>query len=460
MQNSISNDLGKLSHQRTIQVFWATEVALLIAVLQMAIFSPSITMYLVFAMMFFLVSVYYFANKGKQGLASAILLLSLTFMVLVLMWVNEGIRDEVLYAFPAIVCFSGLTQNNRLITILFIVMFINIVAITSLNALGVMTHTTDGNTVQSAITILTILSVTTYAIRLVSSDLSAANQNLVQYKDELEEKVKQRTAELEVSLLQLTETRDQLVESKKMASLGNMVAGLSHEINTPIGIGITASSHLSEQAKTLKLALDSNELTKSQALKIVNDISQCANLIHNNLDRAANLTRNFKDAAVEQASTEVTKFNVGEKIEEIIENLRPKLNKMNHSVNIVTKQPVTVYTSEGALVQVINNLVLNSVLHGFEGREQGHINITIDEKDSNVIVTYQDDGLGMAPEVKTKVFEPFFTTKRGRGGSGLGMHIVYNLVTQLLDGTITCQSELGHGVQFDLVIPKQLLVKA
>ena len=427
-----------LQYRRTIHVFWATEIALIFAILHMVYITESSKAYPLIFVMLFLTPVYFLAKKGKEGVASSILLMALTLMSLFYMWDSEGFRDEILFAFPAIICFSALTLNNRLIWALFILMFVNILAIGLLNELGIIIHPNTGSSINSAIILLIILTVTTYAIRLVSSDLSEANKHLLQYKVELEEMVRIRTAELEKSLLQLTETRDQLVESEKMASLGSMVAGIAHEINTPIGIGVTASSHLAEQTKTFKLAFENNELTKSGVARYVENVDKSADLIFKNLDRAAELVRNFKEAAVEQTHAELSEFDMGAQIDEIIHTLLPKIIDTNIKVKVDYAQPFIVYSSSGALAQVISNLFINSIIHGFEGLNDGNIKISIRQKENHIIINYVDDGLGMAPDVQQHIFEPFFTTKRGKGGSGLGMHIVYNLVTQSLGGAIKC----------------------
>lgn len=456
MTESPSQTQDTRPYRRTIQIFWATEIALFFAGLQLLISGDIKKTSIIFTSMPILVFVYLLAKKGKEALSGAILLSVLTVMLLIFMWTGDGIRDEALFVFPAIICFSGLTQNNRLIWFLFATMFINILGLALANEYGIIVNQHGGNTLQSALTLLIILSVTTYAIHLASVDLSAATLDLIKHKDQLKDQVRQRTKELESSLEQLTKTRDQLVESEKMASLGSMVAGVAHEINTPIGIGVTASSHLVEQSREFKRAFANNELTKTNVERYIENVDKGSDLIQKNLNRAAGLIRNFKEAAVEQSHNQLSEFDVGDHIRDVLDSLETTLVETEHKIDFSSPEHTTVFSSSAALTQVINNLVLNSIKHGFEGVTKGHIELALKVIDKSLKITYHDNGIGMAPDVRKKIFEPFFTTKRGQGGSGLGMHIVYNLVTQSLGGTIDCVSELSKGTTFELKIPLRL----
>lgn len=279
--------------------------------------------------------------------------------------------------------------------------------------------------------------------------------------EDLEDRVEQRTAELrsandhlQNSLQQLSETQEQLVQSEKMASLGGLVAGVAHEINTPVGVGVTAISHLQMKVDEYGARYQSGQLTREDFEALLNAATESSKIIHHNLDRAADLIHSFKQVAVDQTSNELREFNLKEYLHEILQSLKPKLKKAAHQVIINCPDDIVMLSQAGALSQAITNLVMNSVIHGFENRQNG--NITIDVKyqtDGTIRLDYRDDGKGISAENVKKIFEPFFTTRRGQGGSGLGMHIVFNLVTQNLGGSIECSSIEGEHTNFRIVMP-------
>ncbi len=282
--------------------------------------------------------------------------------------------------------------------------------------------------------------------------------------EELEQRVEKRTSELktandhlQISLQQLKETQTQLVQSEKMASLGGLVAGVAHEINTPLGVGVTAISHLETQLEKYYKIYGSNQLTRDDFESMLKSSIELSQIVQHNLLRAANLVRSFKQVAVDQTNGEIRKFNLLSYLVKITQSLQPKLKSGAHVVNISCPDNIELYSHPGAISQVITNLIMNSIIHGFEDLKNGVISITIDASDSEWInFKYHDDGIGMEPSTVKKVFEPFFTTRRSRGGTGLGMHIVFNLVNQTLGGTIECHSTRNEGATFFIRIPTNL----
>jgi len=266
---------------------------------------------------------------------------------------------------------------------------------------------------------------------------------------------KQAEEKLNSTLDKLRETQQVLVESEKMASLGGLVAGISHEINTPVGVGLTAVTHLHEQANALAQKLESGQLKKSDLAKFVDTAVGSTNIIEANLNRASDLIRSFKQVAVDQSSEETRKINLLDYVEEVLQSLRPKLKRSHHAVNVTGDRSIVVDTHPGALSQILTNLIMNSLIHAYEPDDKGEILISAEHNDKNISLTYSDDGKGMSSEVSSKIFEPFFTTNRGSGGSGLGMHILYNQVTQTLGGTIKLDSTPGKGSVFEIIIPLQ-----
>lgn len=289
-----------------------------------------------------------------------------------------------------------------------------------------------------------------------TSDISALKQAedaLRKLNETLESRVEQRThelrtvnTELRALLNQLTQAQHQLVESEKLASLGSLVAGVAHEINTPLGIGVTAASYLHDEAGRLASTIDAGTASLQTLSESCARISEGADLILRNLRRADQLVKSFKQVAVDQAGGDVRQIDIGQCIADVVATLQPSLRRGHHTVSIECPDALTLRSSPGALGQIITNLAINSVAHGFVADKPGHITITVQRAGAGVVLDYRDDGVGMTPEVRARTFEPFFTTRRGQGGTGLGMHIVYTLVTRVLHGTVELESSPGAGV--------------
>ncbi|MBY4676401.1 sensor histidine kinase [Marinobacterium arenosum] len=277
-----------------------------------------------------------------------------------------------------------------------------------------------------------------------------AEQALARLNAELEQRVEERTRELaqtnhelRSTLDELRRTQQQLVESEKMAALGGLVAGVAHEINTPIGIGFTAASYLQQQVEQhpdgplAEAALESSRL------------------ICQNLERAAQLVSAFKQVSVDQSSEQRRRFDLVEYLDEILLSLKPRLKQCNPRIEIDGPAELEIDSYPGSYYQIFTNLILNSLIHGFEGRTGGTIRIKLQCQGDRLRIDYRDDGVGLPDGWQHKVFEPFVTTKRHQGCSGLGMHISYNLVSQLLQGELRCLAS-EHGAHFQLDLPLML----
>ncbi len=284
-------------------------------------------------------------------------------------------------------------------------------------------------------------------IRLVQEQ--EAKNVALRYSAEIEEK----NTELAKTLTQLKETQSQLVESEKMASLGNLVAGVAHEINTPVGVGVTAASQLDKVTIDFANLYKEGKMTRVDLEQYLNAMHQTGGLILKNLTRAAELTQSFKQVAVDQASERQRTFVLLDYINEILFSLKPKFKSTNYQISVDCDAMITLKTYAGAFSQVMTNLIMNSMKHGFAECKEGQIKIAVIEEVEQLMIHYSDDGKGIASENIDKIFEPFFTTNRQGGGTGLGLHIAYNLVTHKLKGSIQCQSELGKGVLFTLNLP-------
>lgn len=255
----------------------------------------------------------------------------------------------------------------------------------------------------------------------------------------------------DVSLL--VQAQEELLRSEKLAGLGGLVAGVAHEINTPIGIGLTAASHLADRTSEFAAAFANGSLRRSNLDAFVRLCEESAASLVANLRRAADLVRSFKRVAVDQASEHKRRFALGDYVAEILLSLQPRLKRTQHVVYTAIPADLWLYCDPGAISQILTNLVMNSLIHGFSEKEAGRITISAEALPGEVRIVYRDDGRGMPPEVAAHIFEPFFTTRRGQGGSGLGLYLIYTLATQTLEGRIGYATLPGEGVTFTLHIP-------
>ena len=259
--------------------------------------------------------------------------------------------------------------------------------------------------------------------------------------------------ETEAALAKLHEAQQQLVQAEKMASLGLLVAGVAHEINTPVGIAVTAASYLGDQAKAIATALGTGALKKSQLEAAVLSFSESAEIILANLRRAATLVQSFKQVAVDQGSEEWREMELAEYLAEVMLSLQPCIKPTPHHITLDCPPKLKLYTAPGALAQIVSNLVMNSLIHAWDERQAGNMHLAVSEAADSVQIRYSDDGRGITAELLPLIFDPFYTTRRGDGGSGLGLHIVFNLVHQTLRGQICASSRPGAGLCFDLTLP-------
>jgi two-component system, NtrC family, sensor kinase len=276
------------------------------------------------------------------------------------------------------------------------------------------------------------------------AQLGAMNQELGRRKGEAEE-----------ALARLKEAQDQLVQTEKLASLGALVAGVAHEINTPVGIALSCASHLDDSTRAMRTLFEADDIDVGDFERFMETATDTARLILSNCERAADLIRSFKQVAVDRTSAGRREFDLAGAIRETLASLGPSLRPAGHEVAIACPEGITVDGNPGALSQVLTNLVMNSILHGYEDGQRGRLSITVDQPDPTIVrLVYADDGKGIPKANLRRVFDPFFTTRRGSGGTGLGLHIVYNLVHATLGGTVTAYSREGKGASFTVTFPK------
>ena len=264
----------------------------------------------------------------------------------------------------------------------------------------------------------------------------------------------------ETAYNELVKTKNSLVQTEKMAALGRLVAGIAHEVNTPIGIALTVASHLKSESIELNESVKAGNIKKSQLDDYLDLACESSRLIFSNTQRASELIQSFKQIAVDQSSQIQREFALCEYLKEVLHSLNPKIKVTPIKVKFHCACRINMNSYPGALSQVITNLVLNAILHAYEKEQEGTINISVKDMGSNVEIRVEDDGMGIPPTTLSKIFDPFFTTKQGKGGTGLGLNIVFNIVTQTLNGPISATSEIDKGSCFIGNIPIALTKKS
>lgn len=279
----------------------------------------------------------------------------------------------------------------------------------------------------------------------MTSELEEKSHALVLANDNLEEKVRDRTE-------QLANAQNQLILSEKMASLGQLVAGVAHEINTPLGTSITALSFMEEALNTTKGKFDSQSLTMTDFSKFVADCQESMMLMETNLRKAGKLVSTFKNVAVNQSVEEIEQFSLLKEVDEVLLTLRPKLKQSQVKIHLDVDEGIIITSFPGAYYHILSNLITNCLAHAFPDKT-GDIHITAKQVDDRAQIEFKDNGVGMDDTTAAKIFDPFYTTKRGEGGTGLGLYMIYNIITHRLVGKIKVKSKLGEGTLFTILLP-------
>jgi PAS domain S-box-containing protein len=291
--------------------------------------------------------------------------------------------------------------------------------------------------------------------RRIENEIMELNATLEQRVIERTEELQQANQELAFTLETLNKAQEELVRSEKLAALGALVAGIAHELNTPIGNSLMVASTLADQTRALASAYaSSNGIRRSALESYIDDAERAGDILTRNLQRAADLVTGFKQVAVDQTSSQRRRFSIAEVVGEIMLTLWPTLKKTAFIVRQSVPDALVMDSYPGPLGQVITNLVNNALLHGFEGRQAGTVSISAQAgSDGWMELSVIDDGVGIPAANLNRIFDPFFTTRLGAGGSGLGLNIVHNIVTGILGGRLRVQSEVGAGSSFILTLP-------
>jgi len=335
-----------------------------------------------------------------------------------------------------------------------------------------------GKTIWLSVTLTPILDGEGEISKLVSIDtditsIKNAEAEILQQKEEIEtqrdelldqhdyivqqkEEINKQKNELADSLKQLQTAQKKLVESEKMAALGNLVAGVAHEINTPVGIGLAASSSMYNKSEQIEELFSTKKLKMTDLKSYIENATQACELILANLNRTAELVKSFKQVSIDNMTEQKREFVLSQYLDDIIRSLAPKIKHRNIEIETECPDDMKLTSYPGAFAQIFTNFIINSLLHAYEETDKGIIRIQISNDEKNLIAIYSDDGKGIPEENLSKIFDPFFTTNM-QEGTGLGMNITYNLVTQKLGGEIALDSKVGEGVRFTISIPKEQL---
>jgi signal transduction histidine kinase len=285
-------------------------------------------------------------------------------------------------------------------------------------------------------------------------------EELRQLANDLEKRVDERTAEVlgakelaETALETLRQAQERLVQAEKMASLGNLVAGVAHELNTPLGNMLMVSTTLQAHIADFNNHVRQGTLQRSILDNFLNESLSATNILTREAEHAAELIGNFKQVAIDQSSLRRRKFDLGTVVKETLSSLHNKLKNTVINIEIDIPSGIIMDNHPGPIEQILTNFILNSLLHGFDEGQPGSIRIEARAQNGQLYFVYEDSGHGMNEESAKHAFDPFFTTKFGQGGSGLGLYIVYNLVTTVLMGRLTLSTGPGAGTRFDLNCP-------
>ena len=275
-------------------------------------------------------------------------------------------------------------------------------------------------------------------------------------KRKTEDELRTSKEKAESALFELNAAQQNLIDAERLAALGGLVAGVAHEVNNPIGISLTVASSFARRAETFEAELKSDtQLRRSQLEEFVRNSRDAAQQLVANLHRAGELIQSFKQVAVDRSRAERRQFSLGEATDQIIASLRPVLKKAPITLSVEVPEGLMIDSYPGAYGQILTNLFLNAANHAFADGRAGAITISARPRgNDDVEIIFTDNGAGMTPDVQRQAFDPFFTTRRNEGGTGLGLHIVYNLVTQQLGGRMMLDSRLGQGTTFRIIMPR------
>ncbi|MDC8786410.1 sensor histidine kinase [Roseateles koreensis] len=398
------------------------------------------------------------AFKGISGWATCIFGLQLLVMPPVLSLHETGMYDSAMYLVPVSMVLMAAVGRAR-----FVWAFNSLVVLSTLGVIIATTHGVNGqrlsadpplNEAADGAAILIIIVLCGFATGYLSLIMQRMLDVIRGEQELLEARVNSRTQDLEQALVRMQRIQDELVHSEKLASLGSLVAGISHELNTPIGNALIMATSSQERIRSLRQMMLAGPLRKSSLENYLHASEEMADLLVRAIERSATLIASFKQVAVDQTSERRREFNLLEVLHSVVDTLRAGIKHQPWTFHIEADAGIACDSYPGPLGQILTNLVQNALRHGFNQRNHGTVWIDVRLVDDEVWLQVRDDGHGMDPGVLARVFDPFFTTQLGQGGSGLGLAICRRLATSVLGGDLTASSVSGEGACFTLRFPR------
>lgn len=416
------------------------------------------------ALLLVLILLYILRSKVSMIAKSSILILSF-FLIAISVFSHLGLLSMGASILLCIVALASLYLNGGLI------LFINILSVLVFAAYGFLW--TGGflefpgdpgfylfsrtNWIVQLAGFVALLFMISLSFRNMMGGLQNAIQSEVNSKQQIEEMLKSENQRLESEVdkrtKELEQSTKELIKREQMASLGTLVAGVAHEINTPLGVAITASTYLSDMNKKVQADIAQGGLSKSGLIDFLEKLDETSSMLNRNLFTASDLVKNFKQISVNQSNPMKAKFNLKEHVETLIFTLKHEYKNTPHEIAIDIDAQINLYSFPGSCTQIITNLLMNSLRHAFNDGRSGMILIKGRISENNVVIRFCDNGTGIPAEIINLIYDPFFTTDRGGGGTGLGMSIVYNIVTDKLNGKIECESSDDKGTLFTITVP-------
>jgi len=408
-------------------------------------------------------------KRQRASEATTLFILTLTVMSCSLVYQSFGLHDEAIAIFPGIMLLTCMFGTRRQFYLLLtgLIGFLSFVVFAHQAGWHRIPDTVETN-VSSLANVSVILIGTGFFAFVLASDLRKAlialnrsKRELLDLNEQLEQRVRQRTEQVEAANLALHESMEkleqamkELVHAEKLASLGSMVAGISHELNTPIGNTLLAATTMERMFDKVAVQIGSGSIRRSALEEFIQEGQEMSTLITRSTKRAADMVVSFKQVAVDQTSEQRRNFDLRAVFEDNLSAMLPLFKKSQVKVTNLVPEGIQCNSFPGPLGQILTNIVQNAILHGFGESGSGNLLIEATEQRTEVLISIRDDGVGMPSKVLAHIFDPFFTTRLGKGGSGLGLSISHRIATSVLGGNLAAQSTPGQGSTFFITLPK------
>ncbi len=460
-----------MQSQRLMQILWISTTAIFISLIFMLLSDAGwtmITRMMTVTLCVFMLCLWLNYQQRAQS-AAGLFTMTLTILACFLIYNSGGLHDEGVLIFPAILLLASVfgTRRQFIVLLLGLISFLAYIVtahIQGWHKVPDQVETNLGSFINVAVIIIAngfFAVVLASDLRKALTELNLSKRELLELNDQLEIRVNQRTEQVETAHKALQESMDkleqamtELVYAEKLAALGSMVAGISHELNTPIGNTLLAATSMEKLFEEVSEKIQAGNFRRTSFDEFIKEGLEMSSLISRSTQRAADMVVSFKQVAIDQTSEQRRTFDLRDVIEDNAKALLTNFKKKK--IRLINSVPAGIECNSfpGPLGQILSNIIQNAILHGFDEKSSGTLTIEADSQMKQVLLSIRDDGVGMSSSVLTHVFDPFFTTRLGRGGSGLGLSISHRIATSVLGGDLRAESTLGHGATFILTLPK------